>query len=157
VTNFLLGTSTLAAALSGFVLIESEARANVKRPDKLTLKSGYSGKVLIDRARRVSLSVTLDGKGSGWGVLTFDPNFYEGGTATQIAIEEISIQLRLVADEAKTAKGRRVYELKRTASEGKVEEGVEHWFLVRPLKEGMPHWLVFVDKDGRFRDVLMLE
>ena len=61
------------------------------------------------------------------------------------------------ADEGEAGKGRRHYELKRTGPEGKAGDGGEHWFLVRPLKEGMPCGLVFADKDGMFKDILVLE
>jgi hypothetical protein len=38
-----------------------------------------------------------------------------------------------------------------------VEEKGQHWLLVKPLKEGLPCWLLFADKDGKVQDVLMLE
>jgi hypothetical protein len=132
-------------------------RADDKPSEKLDLKSGYTGKVLVDGARRVVLSVTLDDKGGGSGTLTLNPNIVAGGRSTLIAVRDIPVRLRLVQDEGQAGKGRRLYELQRTGPEGKVEEGGERWFLVRPLKAGAPCWLVFADKDGKFQDILMLE
>jgi len=139
------------------VVIASQVRAGDESPETLTLKSGYTGKMLVDGARRVGLSVTLDAKGDGSGTLKLDPNISDGAISTTIAVREIPVRVRLVADEGQAGKGRRLYELKRTGPEGKVEEGGERWFLVRPLKKGAPSWLVFADKDGNFQDILVLE
>ncbi|HKA08583.1 MAG TPA: hypothetical protein VKD71_15095 [Gemmataceae bacterium] len=150
-------TGVLAAALASFVLVDGPGRAEDKRGQELNLMSRYAGNVLVDGARRVSLSVTLDGKGGGSGTLTFDPNIYEGETATCIAVKYFKVRVEAVADAENETKGRRVYELKQTGPEGKVETGDERWFLVRPIKGGADCWLVFADKDGKFRDILMLE
>lgn len=147
----------LVAALAGLVLVEGPVRAEDKPPQKLTLKSGYSGKPLVDGARRVRLSVSLDESGNGSGVLTFDPNVVDGKRSTAAAVREIPVQIQLTRDEEQTTKGRRLYELKKTGPEGKVEEGDHRWFLVKPLKEGTPCWLVIADKDGKVQDVLVLE
>jgi hypothetical protein len=146
----------LALALASFVLIDPPSRADDRRAEELNLTSAYTGKVLVDGARSVSLSLILDGKGGGSGALRFDPNIYDRETATQIAIKRVSVQVEVVADTEYQSKGRRVYELKRTGEEGTVETGDERWFLVRPLKD-VPCSLIFVDKDGKVRDILMLE
>jgi hypothetical protein len=146
-----------APLLVCFAVIASQVRAGDKSPETLTLKSGYSGKVLVDGARRVSLSVTLDEKGDGSGTLTLDPNIRDGARSTTIAIRDIPVRVRLVPDEGQAGKGRRLYELRRTGPEGKAEEGGERWFLAGPLKGGTPCWLVFADKDGKFQDILVLE
>jgi hypothetical protein len=156
-SNILSRGVVLATALVCLVVVELQVRAEDKPPEKLALQSGYSGKVLVDGARRISLSVVLDEKGGGSGTLTLDPNIRDGERSTQIAIQEIPIRLRLAQGEGQAGKGRRLYELKRTGPEGQPEEGGERWFLVRPLKEGMPCWLVFADKDGKFQDILVLE
>jgi hypothetical protein len=145
----------LAVALICPVVVAPRVRADDKSSERLTLKSGYSGKVLVDGARSVSLSVTLDTKGGGSGTLTLDPNLRDGLKSTTIAIREVPVRLRLVQDEGQPGKGRRLYELKRTHA--KVEEGGHRRFLVRPLKKGMPCWLVVADKDGKFQDILLLE
>ena len=159
-SKILSRTSVLAAVLLCLVVLNFRLCADERRPDKLTLKSGYSGKVLIDGARQIYLSATLDEEGKGWGKLAFDPNIREGNTSTQIAIQEIPIELRLVRGEEQAAKGRRLYEVKRSTPldpMGKAKEDGDHWFLVRPLKEGMPCWLVLAGKDGKVQDVLMLK
>jgi len=150
-------TSMLAAALASFVLVAPPSRGDDRRGEELNLTSRYTGKVLVDGARSVSLSVTLDGKGGGSGTLRFDPNIYDGDTATQIAIKYVSVQAEVFADTEYESKGRRVYELKRKGEEGKVETGDERWFLIRPLKDGVPCTLIFADKDGKVRDMVMLE
>src|SRR5262245_60969385 len=155
--NIVSRGGVLAAALVCLVAYELRVCADDKPPEKLSLKSGYSGKMLVDGARRVSLSVTLDAKGGGSGTLTLDPNIRDGARSTTIAVREIPIRAQLVRDEEQAAKGRRLYELKRTGPEGKVDESGERWFLVRPLKEGRARWLLFADKDGRFQDILVLE
>jgi hypothetical protein len=150
-------TGVLAAALASFVLVDPPSRAEDKRAEELNLTSRYTGKVLVDGARSVSLSVKLDGKGGGSGTLRFDPNIYDRETATQIAIKRVSVQVEVVEDTEYESKGRRVYELKLKGEEGRVETGDERWLLVRPLKDGVPCSLIFVDKDGKVRDILMLE
>jgi len=147
----------MLVVLAGLAGGESRGRAEDRPEDSLALKSGYSGKWLTGGARRVHLTITLGEKGTGSGTLTLDPNIYEGDTATQIAIQKIPVQARLVHDEEAAAKGRRLYELRRSEEEGKVDKTGEHWLLVRPLKAGAPCWLVFADKDGKVQDVLMLE
>jgi hypothetical protein len=147
----------LLALLAGVGGGEFRGRAEDRPADQFTLKSGYSGKWLAGGARRVHLTVTLDEKGNGSGTLTLDPNIYEGTKATQIAIHKIAVRVRLAHDEEAAAKGRRLYELRRSGDEGKVDETGEHWLLVRPLKAGAPVWLVFADRDGKVQDVLMLE
>ena len=122
-SNVLSRTVVLAAALVSVVVLELQVRAEDKPSEKLALESGYSGKVLIDGARRVSLSVTLDAKGSGSGTLRFDPNILDGDTSTSAAIRKIPIRIQLAPDEAQAAKGRRLFELKRKGDEDKVVEG----------------------------------
>jgi hypothetical protein len=154
--NIFMRASVLVV-LAGLAGGAPRVRAEDRPEDRLTLKSGYSGKWLAGGARRVHLTVTLGEKGNGSGTLTLDPNIYEGATATQIAIQKIPVGVRLAHDEEAAAKGRRLYELRRSEEEGKVDKTGEHWLLVRPLKAGAPCWLVFVDKDGKVQDVLMLE
>jgi hypothetical protein len=148
--------SILVVALTGLVVVDLRARAEEAKAEKILLKSNYSGKRMIDGARRVILSATLDDK-DGWGTLSFDPNVYDGDTATQIAIEQISVRLELVQDDEHAAKGRRLYELKRVEEGCRIDVGPARWFLIKPLKAGQPAWLVFADKDGKFQDVLTLE
>jgi hypothetical protein len=155
-SNNLLRAGVLVV-LAGLAGSDLRVRAEDRPDDRLTLKSGYSGKWLAGGARRVHLTITLDEKGNGSGTLTLDPNIYEGATATQIANQKIEVRARPAHDEEAAAKGRRLYELKRSGEEGKVDETGEHWLLVRPLKAGAPCGLVFVDKDGKVQDVLMLE
>lgn len=145
------------AALVCLLAAQLQGRADHRQPDKLTLQSGYSRSVLVDWARQVSLSVVLDEKEGGSGTLTFDPNIHDEWGSTCIAIQDIPVRVRLVQDDGRAAKGRRLYELKPVGEEGRVSEGGEHWFLVRPEKAGLPCWLVFADKGGKFGDVLMLE
>src|SRR5262245_2060167 len=156
-SNIMSRRGALAAALAGVALFQLPAQAADRRLEELTLKSGYSGNWLVSGARRVSLSVTLNHRGSGSGTLTLDPNIYDRGTSTQIAMHEIAVQVQLVQDDEQTAKGRRLYELKRTGLDGAVEHGGERWFLVRPIKERTPSSLIFADKEGKLHDVLMLE
>jgi len=156
-SNIVSRGAVLVPALVCLLVVELQLRAEDKPPEKLVLKSGYSEKVLVEGARRVSLSITLDEKGGGSGTLTFDPNIRNGETSTQIAIKEIPIRVRLARDEGQAGKGRRLYELRRAELEGQPEEERARWFLVRPLKEGMPCWLVLADKDGKFQDILVLE
>ena len=154
--NIVLRAGVLVV-LAGLAGGDPRVRAEDRPNDSLTLKSGYSGKWLAGGARRVHLTVTLDEKGNGSGTLTLDPNIYEGAKATQIAIQKIAVRVRLAHNEEAAAKGRRLYELRRSGEEGKVDETGEHWLLVRPLKAGAPSWLVFADMDGKVQDVLMLE
>ena len=156
-SNVISRRGLLAAALGGVASLGLPARAKERPSETIHLKSGYSGKWLVSGARRVSLSVTLRATGNGSGTLTLDPNIYDRGMATQIAIHEISVRVELVHDDEQSAKGRRLYELKKTGLDGKVEAGDEHWFLVKPIKEGMPCWLLFADRDGKFEEVLILE
>jgi hypothetical protein len=156
-SNILSRRSVLAAALGGVVATTLRVRADGKQLGKLNLASGYSGKILVDGARRVFLSATRDEKGEGSGTLTFDPNITDGIRSTTIGIRSIPIRLQLVRDEERITKGRRLYELTRTGAKDEGEIGGERWFLIQPLKEGAPHWLVFADKDGKFLDTLMLE
>jgi hypothetical protein len=155
--NVMSRRGVLAAALGGIASLGLPSRAEERPTATINLKSGYSGKWLVAGARRVSLSVTLGASGNGSGTLTLDPNIYDRGTATQIAIHQIDVRVELIHDDDQSAKGRRLYELKKTGLDGKVEAGDEHWFLVKPIKEGMPCWLLFVDKDGKFEEALILE
>jgi hypothetical protein len=155
--NVLARTSVLVAVLVSLLLTQPQVRADDKPSEKLTLKSNYSGKVLLHGARRVNLSLTLDKMGGGSGMLTLDPNISDGMISTTIAIRTIPIQLQVVHDDEQAAKGRRLYELKAMGHEGKAEQKENRWFLVKPLKKGMPCWLVFANKDGKFQDVLILQ
>ena len=147
----------LAAALAGGAILAFPAWAKDNTAEELTLKSAYSGKVLVAGARQVHLSVTLDEKGDGSGTLTLDPNLHERERSTTAAVRQIPVRVQLVRDEEQSAKGRRLYELKKTGPEGKLEEAGGRWFLVKPIREGTPCWLVFADQDGKFRDVVALE
>jgi hypothetical protein len=144
-------------AMAGLLAIGLPARADDKSAEALTLKSAYSDKKVISDARQVRLSVKLDDKGNGSGTLTLDPNLHNDLGSTQIAITEIPVRVRVVQDDGRDAKGRRLYELKRVVEEGKVDERGEHWFLIRPLKTTAPAMLIFADDAGRFREVLTLE
>jgi|GEM_PF-3892508 len=156
-SNVMSRRGVLAAALGGIASLGLPARAEDRPTATIHLKSGYSGKWLVAGARQVRLSVTLRASGNGSGTLTLDPNIYEGGTATQIAIRQIEVRVELVHDDEQSAKGRRLYELKKTGLDGKVGAADERWFLVKPIKEGMPCWLLFADRDGKFQEVLILE
>jgi hypothetical protein len=79
-------TMSRGAVLVCLVVVGLQAWADDQPPEKLTLKSGYSGKVLVNGARRVSVSMTLDEKGGGSGALTLDPNIVDGGASTTIAV-----------------------------------------------------------------------
>src|SRR5262245_40725261 len=134
--NIVLRRIVMAATLASLVAVELRAQADDKPSEKLTLKSGYSGKMLVEGGRKVSLSVALDGKGNGSGTLRLDPNIHEGNTSTQIAIHEISIQLRLIPDEGQAAKGRRLYELRKVVMDdslGRAKVEPVRWLLVRPV------------------------
>lgn len=155
--NTLSRTGVLAAVLACLAAIEPRVRADDTPAEMLTLKSGYSGKVLVAGARRIGLSVTLDEKGDGSGTLMFDPNIVDGLRSTTIAIKTIPVRIRLIRDEEHAARGRRLYELVMTGPEGKVVEGGERWLLVRPLKKDGPYSLIFEDKNGKVQDVLVLE
>lgn len=144
------------AALAGLAAVETSVRADGPA-ETITLKSDYSRDWLVDRARQVHLSMTLDKTGSGSGTLTFDPNIHDEWGSTCIAIHEVRVRVRLICDDARDAKGRRLYELRPVGEEGRVMEDGERWLLVRPLKAGAPCSLVFADKDGKVRDVLLLE
>ena len=150
-SNIVLRTSALAVALTGLALVDLKACPEIKPAEKLTLKSRYTGKVIVDGARQVTLSVTLDEKGGGLGSLTFDPNIYENGTATQIAIHKYLIRMQPVRDEEYAAKGRRLYELKREILEDslgkdRLKDEPVRWFLVIPEKPGTPSWFVLADQ-----------
>jgi hypothetical protein len=147
----------LATALAGAVILKSPAWAKDKTSEELTLKSAYTGKVLVAGARQVHLSVTLDEKGNGSGTLTLDSNLHVGLRSTTAAVRQIPVRVQLVRDEEQSAKGRRLYELTESGPEWKVKYGDGRWFLVQPIREGTPCWLVFVDQDGKFRDLVALE
>lgn len=155
-SNIISRRDVLAAALAGVVATKLQARADGKQLGRLDLKSGYCGKILVHGARRVTLSVTLDEKGGGSGTLALDPNYTDGIRSTAMAVQEIPVRLQLVRDEEQAAKGRRLYELRRAGDEDQVEAG-DRWFLIKPLKEGTPHWLAVADRSGKFQDMLMLE
>ena len=144
-------------ALAGLVAVGPPARADDKSAETLTLKSTYSDKKVVSDARQVRLSVKIDDKGNGSGTLTLDPNLHNDLGSTQIATTQIPVRVRVVLDDGRDAKGRRLYELKRVGDEGKVDEGGERWFLVRPLKTTVPAMLIFADDAGKFREVLTLE
>jgi hypothetical protein len=145
-----------AALLAGFAAVETRAGASAPPSETLSLKSGYSRDWLTDRARQVHLTMTLDKTGSGSGTLTFDPNIHDEWDSTCIAIREARVRVRLVSDDA-AAKGRRLYELTPVSDEARTDGTGDRWLLVRPLKADAPCSLVFADKDGKVRDVLVLE
>lgn len=144
------------AVLAGLAAVETSVRADGPS-ETITLKSGYSPDWLVDHARQVHLSMTLNKTGSGSGTLTFDPNIHDEWGSTCIAIHEVRVQVRLIGDDGRDAKGRRLYELRPVGEEGKVVQDGERWFLVRPLKAGAPCSLVFADKDGKVQDILVVE
>jgi hypothetical protein len=150
-----LSRGVLVAALVGFMAGEPRAAACLPPGEELTLKSAYSAKPTVDGARQVRLQLRLDAAGSGSGTLTLDPNIVDEFGSTCIALDESPVRIRLIADDEATAKGRRIYELKRIEDEGK--EGLGRWLLIRPVKTGTPSSLVFVEKDGKVRDVVMVE
>jgi hypothetical protein len=155
-SNVLSPTAFLLVGLAAFAAVETRVRAEAP-PETLTLKSGYSRGWLVAGARQLHLSVTLDPTGSGTGTLTFDPNIHDEWGSTCIATREIQVRVRLVPDDAREAKGRRLYELTPVGDEGKVQGDGDRWLLVRPVKAGVPCWLVLPDKDGKVHDVLVLE
>jgi hypothetical protein len=161
-SNIVLRTSALAVALTGLALADLKACPEIKPAEKLTLKSHYTGKVIVDGARQIFLTVTMDSKKGGSGTLTFDPNIYENGTATQIAIHNIAIRMELVPNEDHAAKGRRLYALKRDGVDdflgrARLQEEPARWFLAIPEEDGMPAWLILADHDGKFQDIIVLE
>ncbi len=144
--NVFAFVSVAAAAVAGLTGPDFVSRC--VHPQRLTLKSAYSEKPLIDRARQITLAVTIDDRGNGTGVLTFDPNIRDAGASTDIALREVPVQVRLLDEHDGT--GRRLYAL---AAVG----GGERWVLVRPLKGGSPSVLMFADQDGKFRDAVLVE
>jgi hypothetical protein len=156
-SNVISRRGLLAAALGGVASLGLPARAKERPSETIHFRSGYSGKWLVSGARRVSLSVTLRATGNGSGTLTLDPNIYDRGMATQMAVHQIEVRVDLVHDDEHSAKGRRLYALRKTGLDDKVEAQEERWFLVKPFKEGTPWWLLFADKDGKFEEVVLLE
>jgi hypothetical protein len=160
--NIVLRLGATMLALAGLDLTDLAA-CPVKEPaPTLTLKSRYTGKVIVDGARRITLMASLDAKGSGSGTLTFDPNIYDGTSATQIAIHPIAIRLHQVHDDEYAAKGRRLYEIKRDSREETIHKcslalTPPRWFLVVPETKGQPSWLVLTDESGKFHDIVVLE
>jgi hypothetical protein len=152
--NF-LSRGVLVAALVGLLASEPRSAACEPPGEQLSLKSAYSARPMINGARQVRLLLKLDAAGNGSGTLTLDPNITDGLRSTCIAFDESPVRVRPLADDEATAKGRRVYELKRVEEEGR--EGLGQWLLIRPLKAGAPSSLVFVEKDGKVRDVVMVE
>jgi hypothetical protein len=159
--NIVLWMSALAAIFAP--LFHSAADRSEKRPaTPLTLKSRYSGEIIADGARRVTLTVTLDDKGEGSGTLSFDPNTYDAHGATQIAIHHVQVRLHQVKDAAHAAKGRRLYEIKREGRDEWLPTCGEvivpaRWFLVLPEKKDNTSWLVLTDTAGKFQDIIVME
>jgi hypothetical protein len=150
----------LVTTLACVGFISDNLRADRRPQETLDLASAYTGRVLVDGARRVSLSLTLDDKGNGSGVLGLDPNVRDGDTSTAAAVLSIPVRVRLVRDEEQVAKGRQLYELS-WAPRGDGPEGAGpgpggRWFLVKSLQKGAPCWLVFTGEDGVVQDVLTL-
>jgi len=161
--NIVSRSSALVVALMGLAFADLQACPEIKPAEKLTLKSHYTGKVLVDGARRVTLTLTLDSKTGGSGTLTFDPNtYFKNGSATQIAIHTIAIRADLVPNEDHAAKGRRLYELRRDEVDflggrsGLIAEPVR-WYLAIPEKPGTPSWLILADEKGKFHDIIVIE
>jgi hypothetical protein len=120
--------------------------------------SAYSEDPLRHGARQVTVQLTFEGDGSGSAVLRFDPSRREGSFSTLREVRDVRARFRLIHDDHHAPKGRRVYELTEAEGKGSVREMPdEHWLLVTPAKAGAPCSLLFVDKDGKVQDVLMLE
>jgi hypothetical protein len=155
-SNVLSPTAVLVAGLAAFAAVEARVRAEAPA-ETLTLKSGHSREWLVPGARQVHLSITLGQTGSGSGTLTLDPNIHDEWGSTCIAIHEVRVRVRLVQDDRRDAKGRRLYELMPVGDEDQPDATGDRWLLVRPAKAGAPCSLVFTDKDGKMQDVVMLE
>jgi hypothetical protein len=145
----------MSLALCVFTLLLPVA-ADAPKLDVLNISSAYSGKYLVQGARKVNLSLFLGKDGNGSGTLFLDPNFTNGFMSTCMAGETYSVQAQLVQSDEQAAKGGRLYELKLKGDEGKVEKK-PRWFLIRPIKEGSPSLLVFADENGKFTDVLTMQ
>jgi hypothetical protein len=150
-----LSRGVLVAALVGLVAGPLRSTACEPPGEVLTLKSAYSAKPMVDGARQVRLQLRPDASGGGSGTLTLDPNIVDDLGSTCIALTEIPVRVRRILDDEAAAKGRRVYELNRVEEEGK--EGLGRWLLIKPLKAGAPSSLVFVERDGKIRDVVVVE
>jgi hypothetical protein len=153
VPNVVLLVSAVAAAWAG--LASDEFVSRCVQPKRIELKSKYHGDKPVDGGRTILVSVTVDEKGNGSGTITFDPNFVTKFGTTEIGYYPTPIKVRL-RDEH-DAKGRRIYELTPTGSKDGGDERAERWLLIRPLVEGTPSMLVFTDKNGQFRDVVMVQ
>lgn len=154
-TFLFCGLAALALAL-----VPPAARADVnclRKSVTFDLRSAYTGEVIIDSARRVYLTVAVNGSGDGSGTLTFDPNTVKGIMCTAVAVTPIRVKVELVKDEKYTVKGRRVYKLTRDDGEGERAKGEGHWLLVVPTNGGSAGSLVFLDQKGKFRDSIALE
>jgi hypothetical protein len=154
-SKLLLRTGVLALAY--LVVIEFQVNAAEKPAEEFDLQSEYSDTPFFGFNRQVSVGVTIGGGGSGSGVLTLDPNIRKGRESTLIAIQNIPVKLKLVQDKTETAKGRRLYELREVGLEGQVDAGPVRWLLAVPLKAGAPCWLMSVDENGKFQDIVMLK
>jgi hypothetical protein len=138
--------------------VGATTKACIPATEKLVLKSGYSGQVLADAARRITLTATLDLGGTGTGTLVFDPNVSDGEFSTAIALREVRVKVRLRPDANQTTKGRLIYELTETGLvDGKEVDRAGRWLLVRPVQAGQAYWLLPLDKDGTVTDVLKLD
>ena len=151
-SRVLLRTGVLALAC--LVVSEFQVNAAEKPVAKgLALQSRYSDTPFFGFNRQISLGAGIDDKG-GLGILTFDPNIRKGRESTKIDIKTILVRLKVVQDETETAKGRRLYELREFVWG---DDGPVCWLLAVPLKKGAPCWLMSVDENGKFQDIVMLK
>lgn len=141
--------SVIVAALAS--LSGPDFVASCIQPQRLALKSEYNQKPILDGARQIHLTVTLDDKGTGTGVLTFDPNIKHKGGSTEIALREIPVRVQLRDEQ--DGKGRRLYDVSNMQEPAKSDR----WVLVRPLKGGSPSYLMIFDTNGKFRDAVLVE
>jgi hypothetical protein len=158
---------TIAPILTGIcsflavvaVAVENTARSAEEKDksNKLSLSSGYGHGLPGTRARTVHLSVTLDDKGGGKGMLILDPNYKEidqfgdfTGKTTAIALRELKVTFEEVKFEYQPKGGRRLFEVKGHRLDNRL-------FLVIPPRGSTTYRLVTADEKGGGQDVLLLE
>jgi hypothetical protein len=112
-----------------------------KGSQALNLETKHFKQAIISNAKTVGLEVKLDGKGSGKGTLSLDPNRrYNDGLSTGIAVTLVKVTLKEVQAEEQANKGRRIYEIS-----GK---GLDRLRLMVPTKSDGVCWLLIAGKDG---------